>query len=102
MLEQYGAQPGDPQRGARVALAAIAQQPPPRRLVLGSGGFDAPSERWNRTWPISPCTRPSRVVPIARLTCVRRPRREHYVLKLATTVLGRDDEWDIVERRIHA
>lgn len=36
-----GAQPGDPRRGARAVIAAMAQDPPPRRLVLGNGGFDA-------------------------------------------------------------
>jgi NAD(P)-dependent dehydrogenase (short-subunit alcohol dehydrogenase family) len=40
MVDQDGKQPGDPQRGARAVLAAMAQDPPPRRLVLGSGGFD--------------------------------------------------------------
>jgi NAD(P)-dependent dehydrogenase (short-subunit alcohol dehydrogenase family) len=41
MVEQDGAQPGDPHRGARAVIAAMAQDPPPRRLVLGGGGFDA-------------------------------------------------------------
>ena len=41
MIEENGVQPGDPQRGARAVIAAMAQDPPPRRLVLGSGGFDA-------------------------------------------------------------
>lgn len=36
-----GAQPGDPRRGARAVIAAIAQDPPPRRLVLGNSGYDA-------------------------------------------------------------
>ncbi|MEN4476257.1 oxidoreductase [Mycolicibacterium cosmeticum] len=36
-----GAQPGDPHRGARAVIAAMAQDPPPRRLVLGNGGYDA-------------------------------------------------------------
>lgn len=36
-----GAQPGDPRRGARAVLAAMAQDPPPRRLVLGNSGYDA-------------------------------------------------------------
>lgn len=40
MIEQNGAQPGDPQRGVRAVIAAMAQDPPPRRLILGSGGFD--------------------------------------------------------------
>ena len=41
MIEQDGKQPGDPERGVRAVLAAMAQDPPPRRLVLGSQGFDA-------------------------------------------------------------
>ncbi len=41
MVEQDGAQPGDPQRGARAVIAAMAHTPPPRRLVLGGDGFDA-------------------------------------------------------------
>jgi NAD(P)-dependent dehydrogenase (short-subunit alcohol dehydrogenase family) len=41
MLAQDGSQPGDPHRGARAVISAIAQDPPPRRLVLGGGGFDA-------------------------------------------------------------
>jgi len=40
-IEMDGVQPGDPQRGARAVIAAMAQNPPPRRLVLGNGGFDA-------------------------------------------------------------
>lgn len=40
MTEQDGEQPGDPQRGARAVIAAMAQDSPPRRLVLGNGGFD--------------------------------------------------------------
>jgi NAD(P)-dependent dehydrogenase (short-subunit alcohol dehydrogenase family) len=49
MLEQVrgvfvgmdGVQPGDPLRGARAVIAAMAQDPPPRRLVLGNSGYDA-------------------------------------------------------------
>lgn len=41
MIEEDGAQPGDPQRGVRAVIAAMDQDPPARRLVLGSGGFDA-------------------------------------------------------------
>ncbi|PND57404.1 short-chain dehydrogenase/reductase [Mycobacterium sp. ENV421] len=41
MVEQNGTQPGDPQRGVRAVIAAMAQDSPPRRLVLGSGGVDA-------------------------------------------------------------
>lgn len=41
MIDQDGSQPGDPRRGARAVIAAMAQEPPPRRLVLGSGGYDA-------------------------------------------------------------
>ncbi|MCV7279911.1 SDR family NAD(P)-dependent oxidoreductase [Mycolicibacterium flavescens] len=40
MVEQDGAQPGDPRRGVRAVISAMAENPPPRRLVLGSGGFD--------------------------------------------------------------
>lgn len=40
MIAQDGAQPGDPRRGARAVIAAMNQDPPPRRLVLGGGGFD--------------------------------------------------------------
>jgi NAD(P)-dependent dehydrogenase (short-subunit alcohol dehydrogenase family) len=40
MVDQDGKQPGDPQRGARAVIAAMAQDPPPGRLVLGSAGFD--------------------------------------------------------------
>ncbi|MFC7674227.1 SDR family NAD(P)-dependent oxidoreductase [Mycolicibacterium sp. GCM10028919] len=36
-----GVQPGDPRRGARAVIAAMAQDPPPRRLVLGNSGYDA-------------------------------------------------------------
>ncbi|OBF06905.1 SDR family NAD(P)-dependent oxidoreductase [Mycobacterium sp. 852002-10029_SCH5224772] len=39
MVEQDGAQPGDPRRGVRAVIAAMAQNPPPRRLILGSGGY---------------------------------------------------------------
>lgn len=41
MLQQNGTQPGDPKRGLRAVIDAMAQDPPPRRLVLGSGGVDA-------------------------------------------------------------
>lgn len=41
MIEQDGRQPGDPQRGVRAVIAAMEQDSPPRRLVLGTGGFDA-------------------------------------------------------------
>jgi NAD(P)-dependent dehydrogenase (short-subunit alcohol dehydrogenase family) len=40
-VEMDGMQPGDPHRGARAVIAAMAQDPPPRRLVLGNGGYDA-------------------------------------------------------------
>jgi len=36
-----GVQPGDPRRGARAVIAAMAQDSPPRRLVLGNSGYDA-------------------------------------------------------------
>jgi NADP-dependent 3-hydroxy acid dehydrogenase YdfG len=41
MIDQDGEQPGDPRRGARAVIAAMTQDPPPRRLVLGNDGFDA-------------------------------------------------------------
>jgi hypothetical protein len=41
MVGRDGAQPGDPRRGVRAVIDAMAQDPPPRRLVLGSEGFDA-------------------------------------------------------------
>lgn len=41
MVDENGVQPGDPQRGVRAVIAAMAQDPPPHRLVLGSAGFDA-------------------------------------------------------------
>ncbi|WP_059016623.1 SDR family NAD(P)-dependent oxidoreductase [Mycobacterium sp. M26] len=41
MVQQNGNQPGDPRRGVRAVIAAMNQTPPPRRLVLGSGGVDA-------------------------------------------------------------
>jgi NAD(P)-dependent dehydrogenase (short-subunit alcohol dehydrogenase family) len=40
MIDQDGVQPGDPARGAGAVLTAMAQDPPPQRLVLGSAGFD--------------------------------------------------------------
>lgn len=40
MVEQDGAQPGDPRRGVRAVIAAMAENPPPRRLVLGGDGYD--------------------------------------------------------------
>jgi NAD(P)-dependent dehydrogenase (short-subunit alcohol dehydrogenase family) len=40
-VEMDGKQPGDPHRGARAVIAAMAQDPPPRRLVLGNSGYDA-------------------------------------------------------------
>ncbi|GAA1641935.1 oxidoreductase [Nonomuraea maheshkhaliensis] len=41
MVAQDGRQPGDPVRGVRAVLAAMSQDDPPRRLVLGSEGYDA-------------------------------------------------------------
>ncbi|MEV0714810.1 oxidoreductase [Asanoa sp. NPDC050611] len=40
MVAQDGQQPGDPDRGARAVLAAMSQDPPPHRLVLGDAAFD--------------------------------------------------------------
>jgi NAD(P)-dependent dehydrogenase (short-subunit alcohol dehydrogenase family) len=48
-VEMDGAQPGDPHRGARAVIAAMAQDPPPRRLVLGNGGFDAVTDTLEQT-----------------------------------------------------
>lgn len=36
-----GVQPGDPRRGARAVIAAMALETAPRRLVLGNSGYDA-------------------------------------------------------------
>lgn len=41
MIDQDGIQPGDPVRGARAVIAAMAEDPPPHRLVLGSAAYDA-------------------------------------------------------------
>jgi NAD(P)-dependent dehydrogenase (short-subunit alcohol dehydrogenase family) len=41
MIDQDGTQPGDPARGVQAVLRAMEQDPPPHRLVLGGGGFDA-------------------------------------------------------------
>jgi len=40
-VDMDGVQPGDPHRGARAVIAAMAQDPPPRRLILGNSGYDA-------------------------------------------------------------
>jgi NADP-dependent 3-hydroxy acid dehydrogenase YdfG len=57
MLEQVraafigmdGVQPGDPHRGARAVIAAMDQDTPPRRLVLGNGGYDAVIDTLEKT-----------------------------------------------------
>ena len=41
MIDQDGTRPGDPLRGARAVIAAMAEDPPPHRLVLGSAAYDA-------------------------------------------------------------
>ncbi|MGC4943529.1 SDR family NAD(P)-dependent oxidoreductase [Kribbella sp. DT2] len=41
MIDQDGNQPGDPAKGVQAVLRAMEQDPPPHRLVLGGGGFDA-------------------------------------------------------------
>ena len=41
MIGRDGSQPGDPRRGVRAVIDAMALDPPPRRLVLGGEGFDA-------------------------------------------------------------
>ncbi|MBV1854418.1 oxidoreductase [Catellatospora tritici] len=40
MIGQDGKQPGDPRRGVRAVIAAMSQDAPPKRLVLGSDAFD--------------------------------------------------------------
>ncbi|SCL21002.1 Short-chain dehydrogenase [Micromonospora pallida] len=40
MIEQNGRQPGDPVRGVEAAVAAVDRDQAPRRLVLGSAGYD--------------------------------------------------------------
>ncbi|MFN3540968.1 MAG: SDR family NAD(P)-dependent oxidoreductase [Rhodococcus sp. (in: high G+C Gram-positive bacteria)] len=40
-VDMNGVQPGDPHRGARAVVAAMAQDPPPHRLILGNSGYDA-------------------------------------------------------------
>jgi hypothetical protein len=47
-IEMDGVQPGDPRRGARAVIAAMTQDSPPRRLVLGNGGFDAVTDTLER------------------------------------------------------
>jgi NAD(P)-dependent dehydrogenase (short-subunit alcohol dehydrogenase family) len=49
MVAQDGRQPGDPYRGARAVISAMAQDPPPHRLVLGGAGFDAAVTALERT-----------------------------------------------------
>ena len=49
MVEQDGRQPGDPRRGARAVLDAMAQQPPPHRLMLGGAGFDEVNATFEKT-----------------------------------------------------
>ncbi len=48
-VEMDGVQPGDPRRGARAVIAAMAQDPPPRRLVLGNSGYDAVTDTLEQT-----------------------------------------------------
>ena len=48
-VEMDGVQPGDPHRGARAVIAAMAQDPPPRRVVLGNGGYDAVIDELEQT-----------------------------------------------------
>jgi NAD(P)-dependent dehydrogenase (short-subunit alcohol dehydrogenase family) len=43
MTAQDAGQPGDPARGASAIIAALDRDPLPRRLVLGSAGYDAVS-----------------------------------------------------------
>jgi NAD(P)-dependent dehydrogenase (short-subunit alcohol dehydrogenase family) len=41
MVSQDGRQPGDPRRGVHAVIAAMNQDPPPQRLVLGGDALDA-------------------------------------------------------------
>ncbi|MET7334224.1 SDR family NAD(P)-dependent oxidoreductase [Nonomuraea sp. NPDC005650] len=41
MVSQDGRQPGDPHRGVKAVVDAMRQDSPPRRIVLGNGGYDA-------------------------------------------------------------
>jgi NAD(P)-dependent dehydrogenase (short-subunit alcohol dehydrogenase family) len=41
MIDQDGRQPGDPRRGARAVIEAMALERPPHRLILGNAAFDA-------------------------------------------------------------
>ncbi|MGV9339608.1 SDR family NAD(P)-dependent oxidoreductase [Streptomyces sp. NPDC003688] len=45
MIEQDGRQPGDPERGVRAVLDAMDWEVPPRRIVLGAGGYEAVHEQ---------------------------------------------------------
>ncbi|WP_327292953.1 SDR family NAD(P)-dependent oxidoreductase [Streptomyces sp. NBC_01198] len=45
MIEQNGRQAGDPYRGVRAVLAAMEQDPPPHRIVLGAGGHRAVADQ---------------------------------------------------------
>ncbi|KUI35424.1 short-chain dehydrogenase [Mycobacterium sp. IS-1496] len=49
MVAQNGSQPGDPHRGARAVIAAMAQDPPPHRLVLGGDGFEVAVATFEQT-----------------------------------------------------
>ncbi len=48
MIAQDGNQPGDPLRGARAVLAAMAQNPPPSRLILGGEAYDVALDEFSR------------------------------------------------------
>ncbi|MYQ46211.1 SDR family NAD(P)-dependent oxidoreductase [Streptomyces sp. SID4985] len=45
MVGQDGCQPGDPERGVRAVLDAMDREEPPRRIVLGAGGYEAVHEQ---------------------------------------------------------
>ncbi|MEU9402958.1 SDR family NAD(P)-dependent oxidoreductase [Streptomyces sp. NPDC048242] len=45
MVGQDGCQPGDPERGVRAVLDAMDREEPPRRIVLGAGGYEAVREQ---------------------------------------------------------
>ena len=71
MIEQDGRQPGDPQRGVRAVIAAMAQDPPPRGWSWAAAG-STPSSRRSKTR--SPRSAPARRCPAAPTS---RPADQH-------------------------
>ncbi|MEU6343135.1 SDR family NAD(P)-dependent oxidoreductase [Streptomyces sp. NPDC046977] len=49
MIDQDGRQAGDPHRGVRAVVAALDEDAPPRRLVLGAAGYEAVTSHWEGT-----------------------------------------------------